>query len=62
MKKDTYFITSGLVLLIAGSIHASRVILDWKIFINGDELPLYASVILAVLGIYLGYTGLKLGK
>jgi len=62
MNRENYIKLTGAIFLVAGTIHVFRIVTGFNIVIASWQAPMWVSWVGALVGLYLGYTGLNLKK
>ncbi|OGG54793.1 hypothetical protein A3D62_02390 [Candidatus Kaiserbacteria bacterium RIFCSPHIGHO2_02_FULL_49_11] len=62
LKKETYIKVSGVIFLVVGVLHGVRALNEWNLLISDWSIPVWASWVGLVVGLYLAYTALRLQK
>lgn len=60
MKPNTYFILTGVLFFIIGTLHLLRLSFNWPVTFNGWALPLWPSVPAILVTYGLAFTAFKL--
>ena len=60
MSRKDYLSATGMILAGAFVVHATRIIFDWTVVINGAALPMWASYIVVILAGFLSIQGFRL--
>ena len=62
LKKETYIKVSGVIFLVVGVLHGVRALNELNLLISDWSIPVWASWVGLVVGLYLAYTALRLQK
>jgi uncharacterized membrane protein len=62
MGHKIFALISGVIFLLIAILHVLRVAYAWDAVIGGWEVPKWISWVAIVVGVYLGYEGLRLSK
>ncbi|MEX0933877.1 MAG: hypothetical protein WD003_01265 [Candidatus Paceibacterota bacterium] len=60
MKKQDYFLYSGIVFVIAALLHATRIFNEWALTLGPWDVPLWLSWVAVVIAIFLAYHAFQL--
>ncbi len=62
MDQKTFSLISGFIFVLIAILHVLRIVYAWDAVIGGWEVPKLISWVAIVVGVYLGYEGLRLSK
>lgn len=62
MNHKTYSQLTGAIFIIIALLHLGRIVWGWGAVIGGWTVPMWTSWIALVVGAYLGWQGMKMGK
>ena len=60
MTVRTYAITSSIIFLLVAILHLLRLVEQWNVVIGGWDIPMWASVLGALVAAFLSYAGFRL--
>ena len=60
MKQKTFNKTVAGVLFFAGGLHLARVIMGWDMVVEGFLVPVWASLLVAIIVLPLAYKALRI--
>jgi len=59
MNQQNYNRVTGSIFLVIFALHAARLVFGWDAFVNYYEIPLWLSVVAAVLSGYLSFAAFR---
>lgn len=59
MSKKNFFAVSGTLFLLIAIVHLFRLLQGWPVLIGNFVVPIWASWVAVIAGLYLSYQGLK---
>ena len=62
MRKNDYFVYTGILFVIVAAGHALRIFLNWGIVIGGWAVPMWLSWVALIVTGYFVYTAIQLKK
>ncbi len=62
LKKDTYFQVTGVIFLAVAVLHGLRVVNGWELLYGAWAVPMWVSVAVVAVGLYLAYNAFYLKK
>ena len=60
MKQKTFNKIAAIVFLFAGALHLVRVFAGWDMVIDGFLVPVWVSLLVGIITIYLAYTAIRI--
>ena len=62
MRRKTYFQGSALIFGTVGFFHLMRLVFGWQAQIGEFDVPLWVSIVVLPIAVFLAYRGYKLSK
>ncbi|MAF13775.1 MAG: hypothetical protein CMI53_02685 [Parcubacteria group bacterium] len=62
MDQKTFNTSAVIIFVIAGGLHLIRSIAGWELILNGVIIPVWFSLILFALAVFIIYTAITLNK
>lgn len=62
MNQKTFCLVAGIIFLVIGFLHIARIIFGWEAMIEAWQVPMWLSWGAVVVGLYLGFQGIRYGK
>jgi hypothetical protein len=59
MSARTYVITASIVFVLVALVHLLRLFMQWQVIIDGHNLPMWTSVLGALVAGALGFAGFR---